>query len=115
MTDHLTSIDEYRRLVARATSEDDLLADVAERLTLGRWRWHHVRRSDRAGQMGDPGLPDILAVRGDVLLVRELKAERGRYETGQREWLEAFAAVRRVDVGTWRPSDLATIQEVLAR
>jgi hypothetical protein len=113
MTSHLTSIEEYRRLVAGATSEDDLLTDVAQRLTMGRWRWHHIRRADLAGQMGDPGLPDILAVRGDVLLVRELKASGGRYETGQREWLASLAAVRRVDVGTWRPSDLDTIVEVL--
>lgn len=113
MSSHLTSIEEYRRLVAGVTSEDDLLTDVATRLTMGRWTWHHVRRSDRAVQMGDPGFPDVIAVRGDVLLVRELKAERGRYETGQREWLAALSAVRRVDAGTWRPSDLDTIVEVL--
>lgn len=113
MARHLTSIEEYRHLVAGATSEDELLVDVASRLTLGRWRWHHIRRADKAEQMGDPGLPDLLAVRGDVLLVRELKGPKGTYGTGQREWLEAFAQVRRVDVGTWRPGDIHQIVEVL--
>jgi hypothetical protein len=114
MARHLTTIEEYRRLVAGSTSEDDLLIDVASRLTLGRWRWHHIRRADLAQQQGDPGFPDVIAVRGDVLLVRELKAGSGRYETGQREWLEALAAVRRVDVGTWRPGDIDEIGMVLA-
>jgi hypothetical protein len=114
MARHLTTIEEYRRLVAGSTSEDELLADVASRLTLGRWKWHHIRRADLAGQMGDPGFPDIVAVRGDTLLVRELKAGSGRYETGQREWLASLAAVRRVDVGTWRPGDIDEIRRELA-
>lgn len=114
MSSELTSIEEYHRLLAGTTSEEDLLVAVETRLTLGRWRWHHIRRADLAQQQGDPGWPDIVAVRGDTLLVRELKAGGGRYETGQREWLEALAAVRRVDTGTWRPGDMAEIERVLA-
>lgn len=113
MAHELTSIEEYHRLLAGATAEEDLLIDVETRLTLGRWRWHHIRRADLAQQQGDPGWPDIVAVRGDVLLVRELKAAGGRYETGQREWLEALAAVRRVDAGTWYPRDRDAVEEAL--
>jgi hypothetical protein len=113
MARDLTSVEEYRRLLAGATSEDDLLIDVAERLTLGRWKWHHIRRADLAGQQGDPGWPDVVAVRGDLLLAVELKASSGRYETGQREWLEAFGAVRRTYVGTWRPGDMDEIERRL--
>lgn len=109
MARELTSIEEYRRLVAGVTSEDDLLTTVATRLTLGRWRWHHIRRSDRAVQQGDPGWPDIVAVRGDTLLAAELKGPAGRYETGQHEWLEAFSQVTRVDIATWRPQDIDEI------
>jgi hypothetical protein len=113
MARHLTSIEEYRRLVAGATSEDDLLADVAQRLTLGGWRWHHIRRTDLGLQMGDPGFPDLIATRRDQLLVVELKGPRGSYEPGQTDWLAGFVAVKRVHVATWRPSDLDTIVEVL--
>lgn len=113
MARELTSIEEYRRLLAGVTSEDDLLATVASRMTLGRWRWHHVRRSDLAGQMGDPGFPDLIAVRGAELLVVELKSARGRYETGQAGWLEAFAGVRTAQAFTWRPSDLDAIDRRL--
>lgn len=42
-----------------------------------------------------------------------MKAAGGTHGTGQREWLEALAAVRRADVGTWRPGDLAEIERVL--
>ena len=113
MARHMTSIEEYRRLLAGVTSEDDLLTHVATRLTLGRWRWTHVRRSDKAISMGDPGVPDIIAVRGGVLLVRELKAAAGRFETGQQEWLADLAAVRRVDVGLWRPADIDEVERRL--
>lgn len=114
MARDMTSIEEYRRLVAGVTTEDDLLVDVAQHLTLGRWRWHHIRRSDKAVQMGDPGLPDILAIRDTTLLVAELKGPKGRYETGQAEWLADFARVDRVEVRTWRPSDLDEITRRLA-
>ena len=113
MSRHLTSIEEYRRLVAGATSEDDLLVDVAQRLTLGKWRWTHVRRADRALTMGDPGVPDILAVRRAELLVVELKSAKGGYRTGQAEWLEALGAVTRVTVRTWRPGDIDEIARTL--
>lgn len=113
MSSDLTSIEEYHQLLAGVTSEDDLLVAVAQRLTLGRWRWHHIRRSDLAVQQGDPGFPDIVAVRDTTLLVAELKADRGRFETGQREWLADFARVDRVDVRTWRPGDLDEISRRL--
>jgi len=114
MARSLTTIEEYRRLVAGATSEDELLVDVAQRLTLGHWRWHHVRRLDLGLQMGDPGFPDVIALRGPDLLVVELKAPHGRYELGQREWLGAFDEVRRIRTATWRPGDIDEIGRVLA-
>ena len=113
MARNLTSVEEYRRLVAGATSEDDLLVDVAQRLTLGRWKWTHVRRSDKAVTMGDPGVPDILAVRRGELLVVELKSAKGGYRTGQAEWLEELGAVTRVTVRTWRAGDMDEIGRVL--
>lgn len=113
VSSELTSIEEYHRLLAGATSEEDLLIAVETRLTLGRWRWHHIRRADLAQQQGDPGWPDVVAVRGDTLLVRELKAQGGSHGTGQREWLAALAAVTRVSTGTWRPQDMAEIERVL--
>jgi hypothetical protein len=91
----------------------DLLTDVGSRLALGGWRWHHVRRLDLGLQMGDPGFPDVIALRGPELLVVELKGLHGRYELGQREWLAAFDEVRRIRTATWRPADIDEIAGVL--
>jgi hypothetical protein len=60
-----------------------------------------------------PGFPDILAIRGDTLLVAELKSDRGRVSPEQHLWLEAFRAVRRIVVVVWRPRDVDTAVEVL--
>jgi hypothetical protein len=114
MARHLTSVEEYRALLAGAMPEDDLLVAVQTELTLRGWRWHHIRRADLAGQQGDPGFPDIVAVhRGQGrLLVAELKAQAGRYEVGQREWLEGFEGAV-AETFTWRPADLDAIRKVL--
>jgi hypothetical protein len=62
------------------------------------WRtahWHDSRRevTRASGQrlvIGDKdstGFPDIVAVRRGRLLIAELKSERGRLSTAQKEWL----------------------------
>lgn len=107
------SVEEYRALVASEMSEEELLVAVQTELNLGRWRWHHVRRSDLAVTQGDPGWPDLVALRGPDLLAIELKRADGTHRPGQEAWLEAFAAVRHVRAGTWRPADLDVIRRIL--
>lgn len=86
-------------------TEDELLDGITGALTAGGWLWHHVRRSDRALTMGTPGFPDIVAVHPDrkLVFVAELKADVGRLEPGQAEWLEGFMGTG-VDVRLVRPS-----------
>lgn len=88
-------------VLAKATSEDQLLATVTEALTLRGWRWTHSRRSDRAQLMGHKGFPDLIAIRGERLLLAELKTEAGRLSPEQKAWLGAFetAAYRHRDTG----------------
>lgn len=112
MARHLTSIEEYRSLLAGATTEDELLFHVETELTLGHWLWHHVRRSDRAQQQGDNGWPDIVAVRGARIVVAELKSAKGRVEQAQQAWLDAWSAAG-AEVFVWRPSDLDAIRRLL--
>lgn len=81
-------------------TEDELLDGITGALNAGGWLWHHVRRSDLALTMGTPGFPDIVAVhpeRGEIF-VAELKAEKGRAEPGQPEWIDGFvqAGIRAV-------------------
>lgn len=114
MARRLTTLEEYRSLLAESTSEDELLVVVETELTLRGWRWHHVRRSDRAISQGDPGWPDIVAIRRERIVVAELKRQQGgHWEPGQRDWLDAFAAAG-AETHTWRPADLDTIRRTLA-
>lgn len=58
---------------------------------------------------GDRGVPDLLLARRGRLILAELKSERGRLGSGQREWLDALGEHGRL----WRPADWDAIQELL--
>lgn len=76
------------------------------------WRVAHFRPAmTQSGRWVTPvqadgkGFPDLVLVRGGVLLVVELKAERGRLSDEQAAWLTAFRGVPGVRVEVWRPAD----------
>lgn len=88
-------------------TEDELLYGIAEALTFAGWRWQHSRRSDRAVVMGDPGLPDIVAVhlgRAEGL-AWELKSSEGRTTPDQAAWLAGLGQLRAIDTRIIRPTD----------
>ncbi len=58
------------------------------------------------------GFPDLTLVRDGVLLIRELKTDRGRLTDAQRDWLAGLQACG-VDAAVWRPSDWPAIQKEL--
>jgi len=101
----------------RATTEDDLLTAITEALTLYGYRWHHVRRSDKALQMGHAGFPDICAARNGLVWFIELKSEKGSLDSEQFAWSIAVEpwtdASEHVRWRVWHPSDLdAALQEL---
>jgi hypothetical protein len=101
---------EQRRQVARLTmarymSEDELLQAITEAATLYGWRWFHIRRSDKALQMGHAGFPDLILSRGAIMLVLELKSATGKLEAEQARWLGAFGAAG-IEYAVIRPADL---------
>ncbi len=67
---------------------------------------HHSRHSPA-------GFPDLVLVRGERLLVRELKTDRGGVTGAQIAWLAALQMAG-VDATVWRPSDWLAIQKELA-
>lgn len=100
-------------------SEADLLRGVLDLCRVLGWRTYHprpamTRRGWRTPVQGDGiGWPDLAAVRGDRLVVAELKSERGRTTPEQADWLEALAAAG-VEAYTWRPADYPdNIAEIL--
>lgn len=88
------------------------------------WAWWHDRATNfpRACPRckaplkmarNDPGWPDLFLVRGDTLIVAELKTDRNYPTADQRAWLDAFRGVRRIVVVVWKPRDAQKIAEVM--
>lgn len=99
--------------------EDDLLATTGELLDMGRWWWDHplpALRADgrrRTAIMGHPGRPDIIAIKGPLLLWWELKTQNGELSAAQWAVQQRAAQVTRLDARVIRPSDLGWMREFL--
>jgi hypothetical protein len=89
-------------------TEADLLAAVLYLAKLWGWRSLHIRagrtaQSWRTSVQGDGvGFPDLLLVRGDRVIVAELKSSTGRTTTAQSEWLIACGGAG-IENYIWRP------------
>lgn len=74
---------------------------------------HHVEKSldldTGRTNVSRKGFPDWIIVGPNGVLFRELKTEKGRVATEQREWLGALTLAGE-DAGVWRPSDLLSGQ-----
>jgi hypothetical protein len=82
-------------------SEADLLQavrDLCGYMGLSVYHTHNSRRSE-------PGFPDIVAAGPGGLLLRELKADKGRVSPAQQRWLSVLRSAG-ADAGVWRPVDL---------
>lgn len=89
--------------------ERHLQASVEEHLRLAGWRFFHAYDSRRS----QPGFPDLVCLRGERILVAELKGPKTRVTAEQREWLAAFELAG-VPAYLWRlPGDWAKVGRVL--
>ena len=60
-----------------------------------------------------PGFPDTVIIRGDTLVFAELKIDGAYASKNQKQWLNALADVRYMDVGLWHASGLQGITDYL--
>ena len=74
------------------------------------WLWFHDYDSRRSRMSG---FPDLVMVRGDRLLIAELKVGYRKPSPEQRVWLDALGATA-AEVFTWWPKDWPEIRRVLA-
>jgi hypothetical protein len=110
------TIEEYRGYVERTTTERDFQNVVRGFAALH--GWHHIYHTYDS-QRSDPGFPDLVMVRGDVVLFVELKTQKGKVRPEQESWGQALvqvegAAGKHVKYRIWRPSDWPQIVETLA-
>jgi|SRR3990167_8236494 len=90
-------------------SEAAFATTIEQLLDMFGWRWMHSRpaktdRGWRTALSGTEGFPDYLAVRGDRLLVAELKSDDGELSIEQYFWLKEMAEAG-IDAYLWQPSD----------
>lgn len=77
-------------VLAKAMTEEELLVAIIEAAQYRSWLVHHVRRSDKALQMGHPGFPDLVLARNGQVYFLELK-ELGKYaDAAQVAWIDAI-------------------------
>lgn len=90
---------------------------VVDLAKLTGWHCVHYRPAWQAGKFrtpltGDRGAPDLILARRGVVLLAELKTDRGRLSPEQKAWLAALGPYGRV----WRPRDWpAIVAELTAR
>lgn len=90
--------EEYAQMMAAGMKERDLQALVVRLARSLGWLAYHTFDSRRS----EPGFPDLVLVREDRVLFRELKTEKGRATPAQKTWLAALTAAG-MDAGLWRP------------
>ena len=92
-------------------SEAEFTSAVVALFQLYGWRVCHIRPAKtakgwRTAYEGHAGLPDIIAARGGVIIMAELKVGRNKPTADQVQWLEASGSP------VWRPEDWDNILEI---
>ncbi len=92
------------------TSEKQFEQQVKDLAKIFHWLYYHTWRSIHS----PAGFPDCVMVRGNRIIMAELKSEKGKVSTSQQEWLDALKETS-VEVFLWYSSDetLEKIAEVL--
>lgn len=99
-------------------TEAEFTRQVITLAKLRGWRVAHFRSARtkhgwRTAISGDgAGFPDLLLVRDDRIMVRELKVGRNVVFRPQIDWLYAFCKAG-VDWGVWRPENWDVIEKEL--
>jgi VRR-NUC domain len=100
-----------RETVIPPESERQLQTAVIELARTLRWKDFHPWTSIHSPK----GFPDLVLCKPPRLVLAELKRDDGRVTRAQREWLNALASCRSIEVCEWRPSDwqliVATLQD----
>ncbi len=89
-------------------SEREFQAHVKAEAKRCGWEAYHTHDSRRS----DEGFPDLVMIRGPVLLVAELKVKKNTITPAQEKWLQLFEGVG-ARVFRWRETDWFEIKKEL--
>src|SRR5262245_34848460 len=92
----------------RGRTEKEFQGQIVQLANLLGWLVYHTHDSRRCA----PGFPDLLLLRGAVLIVAELKVGNNKLSPQQRAWLSAFRAAG-IPAYEWRPGSWPEIESVL--
>lgn len=100
---------EARRLLDAAQSERRYQDQIVQLAEANGWHvWH-----DNDSRRNDAGLPDLLLIRGAVLLFLEVKTEKGKVSLAQEAFIERLKQVKYVEADVARPRHWEQIAAVL--
>ena len=103
---------------ALPVSEKEFQKQVVEIARMYGWKVAHFRTAQVAKDvwvtpmLGDKGFPDLVLVRGTVLVFAELKVGYNKTTPEQAEWLEALSKTR-ARVYVWTPEHWPAIKRAL--
>lgn len=92
----------------RKQGEAAFMAAVIAIARVRGWLVYHTHDSRRSVA----GFPDLVLIRGDTLIVAELKVGKNTTTSDQEKWLSAFRECG-VRAEVWRPEDWPEIERVL--
>lgn len=98
-----------RSLLRFEVTEKDFQRDIVRMADLFGWWSYHVRDSRGSA----PGWPDLALIKGERLILAEVKTEKGRVRPEQEDVLERLGKVRTVEAHLWRPSDVSDVENTL--
>lgn len=107
--------------INKAITHEEFQETVCELAHYLGWRIAHFRRAwSKKGwrtpvQYDGAGFPDLFLVRGERLLVMELKSAKGNVTIPQQLWLDTLKATGKCEVYLGRPDDWDEIVELLKR
>ena len=110
----------------KSLTEQQFQKQVVQLAKLYKWRVAHFRcvRVQRRGGavyyetpvgVDGKGWPDLVMLRGNRLVVAELKVGKNKTTPEQDAWLAAFRSFEDAEVYLWRPSDWHEIESVLTK
>lgn len=90
-------------------AEAEYQAQIVAAAELCGWLVYHTHDSRRS----NPGFPDLILVRGGVMLAIEVKRENGKTTPAQDAWLDALGQILGCTSFVARPSMWAAVLERL--